>query len=152
MRSRTVRILPLPRRAPAALRTDVPVLAALLACWMTVSAPWAHLACGLGLVGLVGMHLRTRWRRVRALVLPHSRPRGTWTTRAVHAALVVAAAAAALTGVLRWAGLRPEQVWHGGTSYLLLGIAAVHLVVVRRRLRSRLHPIRPGARRGGGTP
>jgi hypothetical protein len=149
MRSRTVRITLLPRRAPAALRTDVPVLVALLACWMTVSAPWAHLACGLGLVGLVGVHLRTRWRRVRALVLPVARPGGTRARRAVHVALVVVAVATALTGALRWAGLRPELVWHGGASYFLLGLAVAHVVVVRRRLRSRLRPIRPGARRGG---
>lgn len=149
MRNRTVPIASLSRRAPAALRTDVPVLVALLACWMTVPVPSAHLACGLGLVGLVGVHLRTRWTRVRALVLPGSRPRRTRVRRSVHMALVVVAVAAALTGVLRWAGLRPEQVWHGGVSYLLLGLVVVHVVAIRRRLRSRLHPIRPGARRGG---
>src|SRR3954451_12048490 len=146
MRSRTVRIASLSRCcAPAALRSDAPVLVALLACWMTVPAPWAHLACGLGLVGLVGLHLRTRWSRVRALVVPVARPGGTAAGRAVHVVLVVVAVAAALTGALRWAGLRPELVWHGGTSYLVVA----HVVVVRRRLRSRLRPIRRGARRGG---
>jgi cytochrome b561 len=104
MHGRTVRIALLSRRAPAALRTDVPVLVALLACWMTVSVPWAHLACGLGFVGLLGMHLRTRWRRVRALVRPVARPRGPRARRAVHVALVLVALAAALTGVLRWGG------------------------------------------------
>jgi hypothetical protein len=100
-------------------------------------------------VGLVGVHLRTRWRRVRALLVPVARPGGLRGRTAVHVMLVLVAVAAAVTGALRWAGLRPELVWHGGAGYLLLGLAVAHVVVVRRRLWSRLRPIRRRARRGG---
>jgi hypothetical protein len=123
--------------APA-LVTDLPVLAALVMSWMLVPVAWAHVATGLGLVGLVVVHLRTRpWpatrmrRRARA-----GRRAPDW---AMSWAPVTAMAAVSGTGLLRLVGASSEETWHGGTGYVLLAAAALHLWLVRRRLRVRLH-------------
>jgi hypothetical protein len=109
--------------------TDLPVLVVLVLSWLTVAAFWAHLATGLALIAMVAMHLSTRRR------LPVRRVR--MRRRLAYAVFFVAATAVAVTGLLRWAGVPHEYVWHGGLSYLLLGLAVVHLWSVRRALRAR---------------
>jgi hypothetical protein len=123
-----------PRRLPPALATDLPVLVVLLLAWATVGVFWAHLATGLGLIAMIGIHLYTRPRRVRR--------------RLAYIVFVVVAAAMTVTGLLRWAGMPSEQVWHGGISYLMLGLAAVHVWSVRRRLRARFRRAGRAQRRG----
>lgn len=121
-----------------ALVTDLPVLAGLVLCWLTIPVFWAHLATGLALIVLIGVHLRTRRRRVLS---------GRTRHRFGYGLLLLAATAMSATGLLRWAGVPPQQVWHGGISYLLLGLVVVHLWVVRRALRARTR--RPRTRRTG---
>lgn len=119
-------------RFPPARLTDLPVLVVLVLAWVTVPVFWAHLATGLMLIAIVAIHLCTRRR------LPlHGVP--VWR-RLAYGAFLVAATAVAATGLLRWAGVPPQYVWHGGISYLLLGLVAVHLWSVRRALRARLRP------------
>jgi uncharacterized membrane protein len=129
------------RRLPPALATDLPVLVVLLLAWATVAVFWAHLATGLGLIAMIGIHLYTRPRR------PMRRVR-LWR-RLAYTVFSVVAAAMTVTGFLRWAGMPPEQVWHGGISYLMLGLAAVHMWSVRRRLRARFRRAGGAQRRGG---
>jgi hypothetical protein len=52
---------------------------------------------------------------------------------------LTAMAAVSGTGLLRLAGASSEETWHAGTGYLLLTAVALHLWLVRRRLRVRLH-------------
>jgi len=40
--------------------------------------------------------------------------------------------------LLRWAGISPEYLWHGGISYLVVGLASVHVWSVRRLLSARI--------------
>jgi hypothetical protein len=112
------------RRLPPAVKTDLPVLVALIAAWLTVAVFWAHLATGLLLIALIALHLYTRRR------LPRH--------RLAYGLFIVAATAMAATGLLRWAGMPPQYVWHGGISYLVLGLVAVHLWSIRRALRARI--------------
>jgi MFS family permease len=112
------------RRLPPAVKTDLPVLVALIAAWLTVALFWAHLATGLLLIALIALHLYTRRRRPRR--------------RLAYGLFIVAATAMAATGLLRWAGIPPQYVWHGGISYLVLGLVAVHLWSIRRALRARI--------------
>jgi hypothetical protein len=120
------------------LVTDLPVLAALVVSWSLVPVVWAHVATGLGLVGLVVVHLRTRrWPATRMRRRPRSSRRAA--DRAMSWALVTAVAAVTGTGLLRLVGASPEETWHGGTGYVLLAAVALHLWSVRRRLRVRLH-------------
>jgi hypothetical protein len=116
--------------ASPAFTTDIPVLALLIAAWLTVPVFWAHLLTGLALIAVIGMHLLTR-RRVPL-------GGGQARRRLTYAAFLLAATAMATTGLLRWAGIPPEYVWHGGISYLVMGLASVHVWSVRRRLRARL--------------
>lgn len=126
------------RRRPPALVTDLPVLAVLVACSATVAVFWAHVITGLVLIVLVGVHLSTRRRRLlRRRRARHQLPYG---------AFLVVATAAAATGLLRWAGVAPQHVWHGGLSYLVLGMATVHLWSIRRALRARLRQRRARGR------
>jgi hypothetical protein len=128
---------------PPALVTDLPVLSALVVSWSSVPVVWAHVATGLGLVGLVVVHLRTRpWPATRMRQRP--RPGRRAADRALSWAPVTAVAAVTGTGLLRLVGASPEETWHGGTGYVLLAAVALHLWSVRRRLRVRLH-------RGGST-
>jgi hypothetical protein len=116
------------------------VLSALVVSWLLVPLVWAHVATGLGLVGLVVVHLRTRPRpatRMRRRPRPGRRIRVA--DRAMPWALVTAVAAVTGTGLLRLVGASPEATWHGGTGYVLLAAVALHLWMVRRRLRVRLH-------------
>jgi len=114
------------------------VLAALVVSWSSVPVVWAHVATGLGLVGLVVVHLRTRpWPATRMRRRP--RPGRRAADRAMSWALVTAVAAVTGTGLLRLVGASPEETWHGGTGYVLLAAVALHLWSVRRRLRVRLH-------------
>ena len=117
------------RRLPPAVVTDLPVLVVLVVSWLTVAVFWAHLATGLVLIAMVAMHLSTR-RRVPVRGVRMRR-------RLAYAVFLVAATAVAVTGLLRWAGVPPQYVWHGGISYLLLGLVGVHLWSVRRALRAR---------------
>jgi hypothetical protein len=112
------------RRLPPAVKTDLPVLVALIAAWLTVAVFWAHLATGLLLIALIALHLYTRRRWPRR--------------RLAYGLFIVAATAMAATGLLRWAGIPPQYVWHGGISYLVLGLVAVHLWSIRRALRARI--------------
>ncbi len=87
-------------RVPPALVTDLPVLAALVLCWLTISVAWAHLATGMALVGLIGVHLRPRWPQVR-------RRLGYWS-------FLAAAAGMTVTGLLRWAGVAAAHLARRG--------------------------------------
>jgi hypothetical protein len=115
---------------PPAFVTDVPVLAMMVLAWLTVPVFWAHLVTGLTLIALIGIHLLTRQR----LPLRVGRAR----RRVAYAVFLATAAAMAATGLLRWAGVPPQYVWHGGISYLVLALASVHGWSVRRRLRGRI--------------
>jgi hypothetical protein len=121
------------RRLPPALATDTPVLAVLLLTWVTVAVFWAHLIAGLALIGVIGMHLCTRRR------LPLRRVR--MRRRLAYVLFLVAATTMAVTGLLRWAGVPAQYVWHGGVSYLVLGLVVVHLWSVRRALRARIRRV-----------
>jgi hypothetical protein len=116
--------------ATSAFATDIPVLALLVLAWLTVPVFWAHLVTGLTLIALIGIHLLTRQR----LPLNVGRAR----RRVAYAVFLAAAAAMTATGLMRWAGIPPEYVWHGGISYLVLGLASMHVWSVRRRLRARI--------------
>jgi quinol-cytochrome oxidoreductase complex cytochrome b subunit len=118
------------RRLPPAVVTDLPVLVALVLAWLTVAVFWAHLATGLLLIALITLHLYTR----RRLPLRGARPR----RRLAYGLFIVAAMAMAATGLLRWAEMPHEYAWHGGISYLVLGLVAVHLWSVRRALLARI--------------
>jgi hypothetical protein len=125
--------------ASQALATDIPVLVVLMLAWVTVPVFWAHLVTGLMLIVLIGIHLLTRPR-------PPLRT-GRARRRVAYASFLVAATAMAATGLLRWAGVPPQYVWHGGISYLVLGLALVHVWAVRRVLRARIRSRIPrGAR------
>jgi hypothetical protein len=118
------------RRIPLALVTDLPVLVLLVLAWATVAVFWAHVVTGLLLVAVIGIHLRTR---------PHLPLRPLRTTRdAGYAVFLVAATAMVGTGLLRWLGVPAQHVWHGGISYLVLGLVLAHLWSVRRVLRTRI--------------
>lgn len=57
------------QRLPPAVRTDLPVLAMLVLCWLALTvAAWAHLVTGLVLLVVIGVHLRSRWPLVQALM------------------------------------------------------------------------------------
>jgi hypothetical protein len=91
---------------------------------------WAHLAAGLVLVALIALHLYTRPR------LPwRDAPR--WR-RLGYGMFIVVATAMAASGLLRWAGMPPQYVWHGGISYTVLGLMALHVWSIRRALRARV--------------
>ena len=121
------------------------MLGALVLSWLTVPVFWAHLATGLSLIALIALHLSTR----RRLPLHDGRQR----RQLGYGLFLVAAAAMAATGLLRWAGVPPQYVWHGGLSYLVLGLVAVHLWAVRRALRARIcaHPRTRDPRRERST-
>jgi hypothetical protein len=123
---------------PRAFATDIPVLALLVAAWLTVPVSWAHLLTGLALIAVIGVHLFTRPRSpLRA---------GPVRRRLAYATFLIAATAMAATGLLRWAGVPHDYVWHGGISYLVLGLASVHVWSVRRRLRARILSPQRGVR------
>lgn len=123
--------------------TDLPVLALLVGCWLLLPLAWAHLATGLVLAGVIGVHLRTRARPVRRLFRRDTRPISARQVvrRAGYWVFVAAAAGMTATGLLRWAGVAPQYLWHGGVSYLSLTLVVVHLWSVRRPLRARLRPV-----------
>ena len=125
--------------ASPAFVTDLPVLALLVLAWLTVPVFWAHVATGLALIALIGVHLLTR----PCLPLGVGRVR----LRLAYATFLIAAAAMAATGLLRWAGVPHDYLWHGGISYLVLGLASVHVWSVRRRLRARIRPSQRGVRK-----
>jgi hypothetical protein len=114
-------------------------LALLVAAWLTVPVFWAHLVTGLTLIAVIGIHLLTR----RRVPLRGGRAR----RRIAYAAFLLAATAMATTGLLRWVGIPPQYLWHGGISYLVLGLASVHVWSVRRRLRARIRPSQRGVRK-----
>jgi hypothetical protein len=121
--------------ASPAFTTDIPVLALLIVAWLTVPVFWLHLLTGLALIAVIGIHLLTR----RGVPLGGGRAR----RRLIYTAFLLAATAMATTGLLRWAGIPPEYVWHGGISYFVMGLASVHVWSVRRRLRARLRSRSP---------
>jgi hypothetical protein len=125
------------RRYAPGLVTDLPVLVALVGCWLLVSVAWAHVAAGLALAGLIAGHLLTR-RGLTARLLRRPRSVRQFGGAASTWALLAAAAAVLGTGLLRWAGVPPEATGHGGLGYVLLTAAVVHLWRVRRALRVRL--------------
>jgi hypothetical protein len=127
---------------PPALLTDLPVLGLLVACWLLLPIGWAHLLTGVALAGLIAVHLRTRPHPVARLFRRDLRPVSARRVgrRLGYWLLLVTAAAMTVTGLLRWAGVAPQYVWHGGISYLLLTLVVVHLWSVRRPLRTRLCP------------
>lgn len=128
------------KRLPPGVRTDLPVAAALVLCWLLLVVPWAHLVTGLVVIALVGVHLCSRWPQVRELLRRPRRPGSVWRWgwRFGHGLLLVVAAAMIASGLARWAGMPPQVAWHATSSYLLLLVVAVHLVLVRRPLRARL--------------
>jgi hypothetical protein len=123
---------------PPAVVTDVPVLALLVLAWLTVPMFWAHLVTGLALMAVIGMHLLTR-PRLPLRVCSVRR-------RLAYAAFLLAATAMAATGLLRWVGIPPEYLWHGGISYFVMGLALLQLWSLRRRLRARIRPPKRGVR------
>jgi len=137
------------RRLPPALVTDLPVLGLLVLCWLLVPIAWAHLATGLALAALIGVHLRTRPRPF-ARPFRHDRPLGSVRQlgrRLGHWVFLAAAVAMTVTGLLRWAGVPPQYLWHGGISYLLLTLVVVHLWAIRRPLWARLRAVSGTGRR-----
>lgn len=118
------------RRLPPAVVTDVPVLGAMVLAWPTVSVFWAHLAAGLLLVALIALHLLTRHR----LPLRGSSSR----RRLAYGVFLVTATAMAASGLMRWARIPPQYVWHGGISYTVLGLMALHVWSIQRALRARV--------------
>lgn len=126
------------RRLAPALVTDLPVLVAFVGCWVLVPVGWAHVVTGIAMAGLVVVHLRTR-RGLPRRLLRRPWPLRRFAAQASSWLVVAAAAAVTVTGLLRWAGLPPEHTWHGGTGWVLLGAATVHLWQMRRPLRARLH-------------
>lgn len=122
--------------ASPAVATDIPVLALLVLAWLTVSAFWAHLITGLLLIALIGVHLLTRQRPPLRF--------GRARRRVAYAVFLAAAAAMTATGLLRWVGVPPQYLWHGGISYVVLGLASVHMWSVRRRLRARIRSPQKG--------
>jgi hypothetical protein len=125
------------RRIPPALVAELPVLVLLVLAWATVAVFWAHVVTGLLLIAVIGIHLRTR---------PHLPLRPLRTRReAAYAVFLVAATAMAVTGLLRWLGVPAQHVWHGGISYLVLGLVIAHLWSVRHALRARI--VRASAKR-----
>lgn len=134
-------------RLPVGVRTDLPVLVAVLACWLALPLFWAHVLTGLAMAGLIAHHLRTRRGKVRRLFgagrvrQPVLRRAAYWTFLALTAAMVA-------SGLLRWAGVPPEYALHSWASYFLLSAVALHVLLVRRRLWTRLrtrrrHPAPP---------
>lgn len=123
------------RRRPG-LWFDLPVALLLILCWMTIPLVVAHLVTGLLLTVVLVLHLCTR-----RTLFPRRR-----TFRPVVAAAILLAAAALtlLTGLLRWAGMPREVVFHAVPSYSLVAFAIWHVV---RRRRALLARIRPRARR-----
>ena len=137
------------RRLPLALVTDLPVLGLLVLCWLLVPIAWAHLATGLALAALVGVHLRTRPRPFGRL-FRGDHPSGSARQlgrRLGYGVFLATAVAMTVTGLLRWAGAPPQYVWHGGISYLLLTLVVVHLWSIRRPLRARLRAVSGTGRR-----
>lgn len=139
---------PRTRRLPPAAVSDLPLLAALLVCWLTVAAAPVHLLTGLALVGLVAAHLLTRRTRISRLFqrsrpsgitprVPRRRPR-----RFGSVLLLLLVAGMTVTGLARWVGVPREHAWHATLSYALLAAAAIHLWAIRRPLRARLRPPR----------
>jgi hypothetical protein len=124
--------------ASPAFLTDIPVLALLIVAWVTVPVSWAHVLTGLALIAVIGIHLLTR----RRVPMRAGRPR----RRLAYVAFLLAASAMATTGLLRWVGIPAQYLWHGGISYLVLGLASVHVWSVRRRLRARIRSPRRGVR------
>lgn len=138
------------RRLPPALVTDLPVLALLVICWLLVPVVWAHLTAGLALIGLIGVHLWTRRRRLGGLSRPN---RPALSARRVarrfgYGLFLAAGAAMTVTGLLRWAGVAPQHVWHGGVSYFLLSMVVIHLWSIRHPLRARLRSDRTSPQSG----
>ncbi|MCI2424105.1 hypothetical protein MOQ72_42585 [Saccharopolyspora sp. K220] len=126
------------------LWTDVPVMLVLVLCSATVAVAWAHVTAGFVLIGLVGVHLCTRRRQlVRSRRARHV---------AFYGALFAAASAMAVTGLLRWAGVPAQYVWHGGISYLVLGLVTVHLWLVRSVLWARIRRLARSGRIVGARP
>ena len=121
------------RRLPRAVVTDVPVLGAMVLAWLTVAVFWAHLAAGLLPVAFIAVHLQTRrrmpWRG------------GSSRRRLAYGVFLVAAMGMAASGLLRWVGVPPQYVWHGGISYAVLGLAVVHVWSVRHRFRARFRAL-----------
>ena len=105
------------------------MLGAMVLAWLTVSVFWAHLAAGLLLVALIALHLLTRHR----LPLRGSSSR----RRLAYGVFLVTATAMAASGLMRWARIPPQYVWHGGISYAVLGLVVVHVWSIRRALRAR---------------
>lgn len=135
---------PRARRLPPAVTSDLPLLGALLVCWLTVAAAHVHLLAGGVLVGLIAAHVLTRRARVSRLF---RRPRPSGADRGVRPRrtrrlgsllLLLLAAAMTVTGLARWAGVPREHAWHAPLSYALLAAAAVHLWAGRHALRARL--------------
>ena len=118
------------RQLPPAVLTDVPVLAVMVLAWLTVAVPWAHLAAGLVLIALIALHLYTRPR----LSWRGAQPR----RRLAYGMFTFAATAMAASGLLRWASMPPQSVWHDGISYTVLGLMALHVWSIRRALRARV--------------
>ncbi|HEX4811411.1 MAG TPA: hypothetical protein VFV66_01475 [Nonomuraea sp.] len=113
------------RNAPA-LYFDLPVLVLLMACWFTVSVAAAHLITGLALSAMIVIHLLTRPARLL-------RP-GKAVRLAAYVPLALLAIGMTITGLLRWAGVPPQQAWHAILAYTLLPAALVHAWLVRRAL------------------
>jgi hypothetical protein len=118
------------RRLPPAVVTDVPVLVVTVLAWLTVALFWAHVAAGLVLVALVALHLHTRRRPPWRGAPPRH--------QLAYGMFIVAATAMAASGLLRLAGVPPQYVWHGGISYTVLGLMALHVWSIRRALRARV--------------
>lgn len=125
------------QRIPPAFWYDLPVLAAVVLSWTTVSIAWAHILLSVALVAVIVLHLVTRRRRVRQLVTaPRKASRLLWNIG--HVSLLLVALAVTITGVLRWVGVPREDAWHGGISYALLGMVVTHMWFIRRALWNRL--------------
>lgn len=133
---------------PPAVRTDLPVLVAVLAGVVTVGSVVAHRGAAVAILVAAVAHLGTRRAQAGRAVRVRLRGRRARARSVASWCVLLGLVAMTVTGVLRMAGVPREDAWHGGASWLFLAAVTVHLALVSDRLRARMRR-RPAT--GGGT-
>ncbi|MGH3767112.1 MAG: MDM10-complementing protein 1 domain-containing protein [Pseudonocardiaceae bacterium] len=109
------------------LLVELGVLAALLASLLTIPLPLPHVATATGWLALTAVHVaRHRRSYVGLLRAVHSSARSRRLRLAGSTILIGCAAAVVLSGFAQWAGVTAAIPWHGGSSMLLIVLAAAH--------------------------